>query len=363
MAAAPFFDFGNIIAVVSNDLKYLSQWSEMAVLITKLVPSGYQESRIMFSVACGFMWSRPVHTLSKDYCKHGYQAGMKAGDTESAMWCFMHSIYFEFMAGKPLRILEENCHYYISHMKELKRTEAALLTGTLWRLILDLNRSPESSSYMTATIVDQVLSTLDVQSSDLAPYFGRAMENMLVAFRRDYVKGAELSIQRGNEFLGNFPHQPIGIWDLYLRGVCLFAAAAAAAKPGQKRRYLRHGRKLLATIQKWQSQGNLNVRHHAALLTAEDLTSRGKWDEAKQSYESAIVGASRGGFLHDAAIANERYAYSLLGGDAPRNIDSARFHFGEAKRLYVEWGSMVLANDLEEISSMLLSREAMQTLG
>ena len=80
-SAGAFFDFGNILAVVNRDLEYLRAWSELSVLMTQLVPSGHHESRVLFSTACGFTWSQPIHSLPKSLL-HGYKLGMKVGDTE-----------------------------------------------------------------------------------------------------------------------------------------------------------------------------------------------------------------------------------------------------------------------------------------
>ena len=80
--------------------------------------------------------------------------------------------------------------------------------------------------------------------------------------------GAELATKRGEEFLGNSQHMPIGMWDTFLRGLCVDAAATETGK----RRYCRHAIKIRATIDKWLHQGNVNVHQHATLLAAEKLT-------------------------------------------------------------------------------------------
>ena len=274
------------------------------------------------------------------------------------MWNCCHYLYFEFLAGRSLDLLEERCQHYIPFMKELQRNEAAMVSAPLWRLVLDLIQSPEAAHLSAATrlerhgTVDAVMASI-TQTSPVAPDFARVTESMLMAYRREYVAGAERSIERGNSFLGNFPFQPIGMWDWFLRGVCLYAAAKS--RPKRRRRYRSHGKKVLAILEKFVCQGDINVRHHAALLAAEDLTLQRKFREARQSYESAIVGASRGGFIHDAAMANERYALCLL--HELKDTESARFHFGEADRLYREWGAHVIANGLHEVRASLPKKE------
>lgn len=270
----------------------------------------------------------------------------------SAMWNCCHFLYYEFLGGRSLDVLEERCQYYLSYMKDLKRNEAALVGAPIWRLVLNLTQSSVNTSGSTATgsrsnnVVDSFEASIS-QTSPVAPYFARMTKNLLHAYRREYIAGADLSIQRGNEFLGNFPHQPSGIWDMCLRGVCLYAAAMNTGK----RRYYGHAKKAKRTIEKWLSQGNINVRHYVALLEAEDLALRGKLNEARVSYESSIVAASRGGFIHDSAIANERYACFLM--DKMHDRENAMFHFGESERLYTEWGAI---NVLEGLHKIMMDR-------
>ena len=275
----------------------------------------------------------------------------------SAMWCCFHYVYFEFMASRSLAELEERCHVYISNMKEVNRNESALVAAPIWRLILELigNSDLLSNETTSATgshhaAIEEVVGSI-THTSPVAPYFSRVTENMLHAYRREYVIGAELAIKRGEEFLSNFPHQPIGIWDTYLRGLCLYAAAKLTGK----RKYRRHAKKVRATIEKWVRQGNPNVRHHATLLAAEDLSLQKKFKEARQSYESSIVAASRGGFIHDAAIANERYALCLS--VELNDAESAQYHFDSAKQLYNEWGATSIADGLEKFKASAPRRE------
>ena len=307
----------------------------------------------------------------------------------SAMWNCLYSIHLEFMSGKRLLLLEESCEQYALHMEEVRQNEALLLTASIWRPISKLigkdsskhigkdstkhigkgssflssgdstleassetnqNRaSPEemilseefrqsSTNNQSRASPEEILSQDFGQSSPVFPFFDRVAQNMLLAYERKYVDGAEMSIKRGNEFLGNFPYQAIAVWDIFLRGVCLFGAA----RETKKRRYKRHARKIRATVDKWLDQGNPNVRHHSALFAAEDLALRGKFKEAQRSYESAIAVASRGGYIHDRAIAHERYALHLL--QDLQDTENASYHATEADRMYREWGAYSLCS-------------------
>ena len=76
-----FFALGNILAALNGDLSYLRKWCDLSVLMTQLVPSGHHESRVIFSIGCGYMWSKPSANVPKNLLR-GYKIGMRVGDTE-----------------------------------------------------------------------------------------------------------------------------------------------------------------------------------------------------------------------------------------------------------------------------------------
>lgn len=268
------------------------------------------------------------------------------------MWNCCHGLHQDFMSGRPLGTLEARCPHYISSMREVRQNEAALVSAQMWRLFLGLIDSQGASSQSTVTTTRtsgesykafEAEMTSQFQSSPIAPLFARVTDSLLHCYLREYVSGADLSIQRGNEFLGGLPNQSIGMWDMCARGLCLYIAAQTTGKW----RYIGHARKVRKTIEKWRRQGNPNVRHHTALLAAEDFVFQKKNEEARRSYESSILAASRGGFIHDAAVANERYAICLM--NDLNDKESARFHLGAADRLYREWGAYAVADGLEQL--------------
>eukprot|EP00957_Ditylum_brightwellii_P212386 15367210-Ditylum_brightwellii.AAC.2 len=68
-----------------------------------------------------------------------YQSGMRTGDKSYAMWCLLyHNVFFPFMIGKPLKLIEEQCQASISLMLDLKELEQAACLRSFWQLCLNL---------------------------------------------------------------------------------------------------------------------------------------------------------------------------------------------------------------------------------
>ena len=126
-----------------------------------------------------------------------------------------------------------------------------------------------------------------------------------------------------------------------------------------------------------------------SILDAESLLSTSKKDHSRQvieSYRDGILLAKRKGFIQDQALGNERLAEfhihqsqqtdrtkknkrrrsrnkkSTYADDDDEeasigNIDVAVCRFGEAKRLYQEWGAYALVDKVEERCSKLVSQQ------
>ena len=69
----------------------------------------------------------------------------------------------------------------------------------------------------------------------------------------------------------------------------------------------------------------------------------GDEDKARDLYREGITIAARGGFIHDAALANERFFDFVR----ERDIEEARYRIKEAVRFYSNWGAMARVQKLQ----------------
>ncbi len=118
---------------------------------------------------------------------------------------------------------------------------------------------------------------------------------------------------------------------MFLKGISLFAMA----RKTRERKYKNLAKKSLASIKDWAEKGNPNVGHCTSLLDAELAALNARTHVPKKHYEVAAMLAGRGGFVRDAALANERYGEFQLEDMSDR--EEAAFRFQEAIKLYLEW--------------------------
>ncbi|CAB9497183.1 Transcriptional regulator [Seminavis robusta] len=299
-------------------------FSFVGKLLVDMEENKSTEGRTLFTMVAANSYVKPMHDVMRPLM-HGYKSSMQAGDTESAMFCLAHDCWLRFLAGgRPLPELEANCHRYLEQMKELHRANGIFFLAPVAVLVANLTGSGQKVGHY-----------LEGKTSELLEDHAELVENVGCAYLGNYQKGADLSLQRGGAYDATYPAMPIGIWDKFLRGVCLYAAAINTGK----RKYIQGANVIRKVISSWVKKGNPNSMHHASILDAEFNRMKKNWTEASKCYERAIAMAGRSGFLHDSALAEERYATHLLNPKGDFDKDNACLHMTNAIKLYSEWGA------------------------
>ena len=162
--------------------------------------------------------------------------------------------------------------------------------------------------------------------------------------------GAKLAIEKGSVLSRANPVMITAIlFDLFYKAISLFDQARTT----KRKKFAGHARKYLRKIKHFEQRGNPNAVHLRHLLEAELLSIQRKFDESEKSFQSALVAASRGGFIHHAALTSERYGEFLLRVLADER--EAAFRFQESIRLYADWGATKKRDLLlEKYRSLLL---------
>jgi tetratricopeptide (TPR) repeat protein len=233
-----------------------------------------------------------------------------------------------------LKVLEVNCSIYSKQIKELKVMLPYEYTLLIWQSALNFMGLSENTTLLQGKALldpeeflirrhDPILvATMQAQQSRMHVIFG------------EHGKGADLSIANGYDLSKVSPGSANLPPALFCGGISSFEIA----RKTRKQKFKKHAKKIHATIKSWVKNGNPNVIHYDRLLDAERAALDGKSNAALKHYQSAVSLAARGGFVHDAALANERYAEYLLHDMSDRQ--EAIFYFEEAIRFYSEWGAL-----------------------
>lgn len=248
-------------------------------------------------------------------------------------------------AGSHLRGLSEDIRIYLSQFESMcTNGDYAKRTRMVWQVAMNLTGNSENTTVMSGSAVPEEYA-LESDTSITGLFF-RVLKSFLCVHFGNHEQGALLAIERGDSIYDQSPGHPLGMSDPFLRAMSLYAMARKTGKS----KYARHAKKARATVKAWVKKGNPNVYHQLELLNAERAVLSKRKDTSDLYYKAARL-ASRGGWIHDAALASERHAeYLIETGDK----GGAIIKLTEAIDRYSGWGAIRKADLLKEMYEDML---------
>jgi hypothetical protein len=240
-----------------------------------------------------------------------------------------------YISGRRLRLVRADCYIYSKRMEELKRQQALDFTMVFWQPSLNFMGMSEHTTLLQGDVIaDEEESFLETHK-DNAPMLAitRTQQLRLYTIFGEHEKCSRQFTAHGYDWPVVAPAHPMFMEAVFCGGLSSFVMARTT----KKRKFRKIAKKAHSTIKGWSKKGNHNVKHHEALLDAESAALDGKNCEAEKKYQLYITTASRGGFVHDAALANERYGEFMY--YARSDKEAAGYYFEKAIKLYPEWGA------------------------
>jgi hypothetical protein len=273
---------------------------------------------------------------------NAYNVGMNTGEIENALWCIFSRLLLSFQAGKPLNVLQADFAVYVPSMEEKSMVMIADWTKALWRAVLGL--MGQSKDHVRIREVGE-----EQNDNPMHKQFLAGCERIERGYYGDYEQCAESALKFGKDLQKVAPGTPFPAVDMFVSALSCFVMTRRTGKS----RYKREAKRISTWITGWVKQGNPNARHWKALLDAEMAALKRQNKAAIKNYELAVELAIRGGFIHDAAIANERWGEFAL--DCLSDRKEAESRLLESLRLCREWGALGKVEKIKAKYSDLLS--------
>jgi len=283
-------------------------------------------------------WTMPCMSCLK-YLQAGYQAGLECGDTESASWNIIMYLRMRMLAGANLNSVIADFQTYLPQAQEFGNEHQALLMTIYLQQCLclvglsgNLDNPTEISGEMIPD-AKEFEDELRSYESKLSLLCYGVQKSFLCTIFGDHEQGAKLALERDNDDkLLSQAYCPFTA-DTFRKGISLFEMARRT----KKKKYTKASKKMLSYMRSWNKSGNPNVTHTLAILEAENFALSGDRERACRTYEKSITLSSLCGWLHDTALAHERYGEYLV--NEINNKEKALYHFGKALDCYREWGA------------------------
>ncbi|WP_176706623.1 helix-turn-helix transcriptional regulator [Paenibacillus hemerocallicola] len=145
---------------------------------------------------------------------------------------------------------------------------------------------------------------------------------------------------------------------LYQEHLFYYALAICAAwdtYPGGEKFAVKHKLKhIQEQMKKWATVNPGYYKHKHELISAEIERLSGRESTAIGLYQRSIVSAREGGYIQDAAVANELFAHFFLSKGIEK---AARLYMNDAYEGFKEWGAVIKARSILDRYPELLPKE------
>ncbi|CAB9496390.1 Transcriptional regulator [Seminavis robusta] len=344
---------GNVLVAGLGDFDGAQFYGETAMtLFEKADISRSAFSRTSFIVSYFVLPHRVASTDCRKIALQGYQAGMKAGDVQNALWCALSYLDISFYVSQDLKTLADDCQIYCQQMKSLKHERIARYLECLWQLVLNVSGSAEDPAVLNGNGLnyDEYMNWAKGSESTQAISYYDRYQIAAAFWSGDFAKVHALILKTDTHkgfyektFGGSF-----ALYPLYFQCALSLLSLYQTTK---SKKFKSMACFFSGKLNSWAKKGNPNFKHYSLMVDAEALDIRGKRSEAEKLFKEAVIFAGRRGFTNDQALANER-----LGGFFLRQglDDDAKYHLGEAIKLYRQWGAHAKCDILHKVYEKLL---------
>ena len=352
---------GIIFAGIMGELQEGSKCAQAALdLIPKVSPQ--MEGRILFVAhLAGVTWTQTMREQLKPL-QRGYEAGLCAGDKESACWAIYVFILIRFLSSFSLDLVIADVEVYMPQMCELNQLVTYRTTVANYQMFMNL--AGRTKTDHCSLVGDYLTADNHDTWSKEDPFYYKSQckfwKCFIYTIYGEHEACAKLAIEYG-------PHDAvktnpgafvISLFEVIAKGTSSFVAARTSPNRKSRKKYKKNALSIRRRVKNWIEQGNLNVAHLSSFFDAEYAALRGKRYKAIQNYQNAITIAGRGGLSMEAGLFSETFGEFLLWQECDR--DEARFRLSEAIKFYGDFGALQKVQLLESKHRKLLSPESME---
>jgi predicted ATPase len=325
-----------VLTGLLDDLRGGGLYAEYALrLMRKVNHRPIEAGTLVCAYSFGVPWT--VHTREcLDPLKYGYEVGITTGDAENGKLCLALCLWFKFQAGTPLPIIESECRVHVPRIRETGQTLIWPLANGLWNVLRRLMGARGGD-------LDPVSpNDTETQMNCLTEIAVKSFARIEQCYIGEYEQCAESALRYKDTYQRFAPGAPVPPIDMALSAV----ACIEVARRTGKQEYLLEAKRLRKWIVNWARKGNPNLQHWKALLDAEFAVIHGREKVAIKKFQHAVDLANEGGYIHDAALANELWGTYLL--EVTGDKQEAEIKVRTAVTQCIRWGALAKAQRIKE---------------
>jgi histidine kinase len=296
-------------------------------------------------------WKEPaIYTIG--YFLEGIQTAIEIGNIEDA--CFHAKYYctYLFFVGELLPTVDQKSLVQINLIQNFKQ-DFQLNYARLWRqLNLNLQGLAEEQLLLIGESFDEsVMLPLWQKEHNATSLFAFYLAKLILCYLlKDYPQ-AVINAQKGKQYL----QAAIGTmcFSMYHFYAALAMLAVCYHQRDLQAEFFLQIVAYQEQLKVWANYSPDNYLNKYQLVAAEVARVLGKKELAAENYDLAITSATKAGYLHETALAEELTAEFYL---AQNRTKIAQYYLNDAYKKYLRWGALAKVRALELQYSHLLTK-------
>ncbi|HEY0477984.1 MAG TPA: AAA family ATPase [Kofleriaceae bacterium] len=345
VTSAAYLNYSFVAGFVTGDYATAYEFGRLGIALSERYANRAIRAWCYFLFGCGTaVWRRPL-TECAPYLEHAFQLGLESGSLASACYAASYIVSDAFFRGAELAKVEA---LYVQHRDFLARNNPAIHMY-LELGIRSMRRLVGADSFDDAAF----LAAFEGNAFFLATH---AFGQLAAAYHLDDPERARACADAAAA--ARVPELLAGIYkvpETAMYTALAWLAAADRAEPDDRARLRQDAEHQLAVLDQLATECEDSYLHKALLVRGELARSDGWSDEAIALFDRAADAATRAGFPHNAALAQELAARVWRDRGFAR---AARAYLCDAYDGYRAWGATAKLAALEARYPELLAVHA-----
>ncbi|MEN6438126.1 MAG: AAA family ATPase [Syntrophobacter sp.] len=334
MSTVGYCGYGMMLCAL-GDFDKGFRFGRMAIELAERRNSRYKAMTLFVFNTLVRHWKEDIRQGLDESLK-AYRAGIETGDFTYASYSLSTYSSQSFMAGKRLTELEPEVLKYRDTISELKQDGPMYSIRLIHQVLLNLmGRSGDTCRFTGDSFDEEELLPAIFEAGDRSLIFLVSYYRMqLRYFFRDFEKATEAVhlAEKHLDAVRSMAYIPPFHFYASLAGLAAFDDQDKSAR----RKILARAADTQRKMRKWAKHAPSNCLHKYWLLRAEIARVKGRDSQAMESYERAIELASKNGYIHEEALANELAARFYFSRNRNK---AARPYLEDALSGYTRWGA------------------------
>ncbi|MDJ0597268.1 MAG: AAA family ATPase [Crocosphaera sp.] len=346
--------YGELLCQISNNFDAGYEFGKLALSLLSKLHATRLETQTSFIVILSIRhWKEPIKELLNPL-RLGYEKGLETGNIEYAMWNAQLYCNYLFAIGKELNDVKSELQKYMEAAKKMQSKNSLYFLAMNYQLVLNLQNESELPCRLVGQAFneDQMLPLYKKTNYHLALFHIYTHKTMICYLFSQLEKALEFA-KEGEKYAGEMLTAGLPKFLFYY---CLTYLAIYDKK--SKKEQLN----IINEVNQHQTKMKLLATHNPEhylgkfyLIEAELYRVLDDDQNARESYDKAIVAFEKTNYIHEQAIAYELAAKFYLN---KGHNHIAYYYLQDAHYYYKIWGAIAKVKALEETYPQLVAKSS-----